>query len=79
MIEQKEGNGLSEERRRVINADKVLIRANEVIIMNENDGKRRHQDNNVGGAEDRREHHGRNNVGGVEERSNEKRRGWSWL
>ncbi|RIW38411.1 hypothetical protein D3H55_02420 [Bacillus salacetis] len=72
---------MSEERRRVINADKVLIRANEVIIMNENDGKRhRHDHNNdVAGAEDRRRKHKRDNVGGAENRRDDKHRGWSWF
>ncbi|MGM0844785.1 MAG: hypothetical protein ACQEUT_07385 [Bacillota bacterium] len=70
---------MSEERRRVINADKVLIRANEVIILDENDKKRRHYDD-VAGADDRRKHkRDRDNVGGLDDRKDDKRRGWSWI
>ncbi|WP_421384966.1 hypothetical protein ACOJQI_09405 [Bacillus salacetis] len=71
---------MSEERRRVINADKVLIRANEVIILDENDKRRRRYDNDdVLGVEDRRRKHDRDDVGGVEDRRDDKRRGWSWI
>ncbi|UII54368.1 hypothetical protein LS684_11815 [Cytobacillus spongiae] len=51
---------MSEERRRprVINADKVIIRANEVIVIDERDRKRRHHRDrfDVAGLDDRHSH-----------------------
>jgi hypothetical protein len=80
LIGKKEGNGLSEERRRVINADKVLIRANEVIILDEDDKKRRRRRDDVLGIEDRRRKHDRDDVAGLDDRrDDDKRDRWSWI
>ncbi|MGD6967961.1 hypothetical protein FZC78_06820 [Rossellomorea vietnamensis] len=70
---------MSEEKRRVINADKVLIRANEVIILDENDKRKRHYDDVAGADEGRRHKRDRDDVGGQDDRRDDKRRGWSWI
>ncbi|WP_139365102.1 hypothetical protein [Litchfieldia alkalitelluris] len=64
-------------RRPIINAEKVIIHADEVIVIEANDRRRHHRQDidDVAGVEDRKRHRGRNedDVAGVEDRRHHRR------
>lgn len=69
-------------RRRVINADTVIINADEVIVIEANDRRRRKRDHfgDVAGVEDRRRErdhdHDRGDVQGVQDDDRKRRFPW---